>query len=800
MFTFPRVPFKLTNTPIDFFQLDEKLFSIDGFNYSKEEIRFDSKTRYLKGEKHFQNLDLEKKETVVLNFQVGKGKSSILSLIVGEYFALGYYILICSPYIKLIEKELNSVLDLFHKNTKRSKLAEILNWEVDDYSLGRDEVFFTHDYSKLDPHTDLPVVDNAVNIYPIHLLTINNLLGNPGEDRLYQSGYKQRYINNLLSQWKDEKVVFFFDEIHESTESFKSIFLPNIFRWQGIVKKIFVSSATFTPSSVPIIKALAFLTEKNISVYESERTKNSKQSSLSLHIMPSVYSYKTQYFLNHVGVLMQKYRDKKIPVNIITASKILAETIAKQFFGDNVITEKSKLIDNTSLEYINLCTSDTGIGFNDTQNNIGTTFKTGVNLANPNSVLIIIFPSILVETTYSNYGIFSDGVQSIIQTVGRMRNGGDIHLLISNPKSLIKHDYPEIIDGFVSKHDFASQNTSYDEVIKAYRERLDNFEKPVLDMERNLNKKSIVDITKKRNFGFWYPNQHEFLIEYSQMILLNHKNPSFGREIAPYVLWACINNQFANATLKNIYHIGSSQTMGLTPKNAERVFNKILSSKPNELSQLSFREVINNLGNILNSTGENNNVIPIKFSINNKNLTAAILINRYPSFVKAAIEQLFLIKFGYIFPPQNSAYIQLCLKDAMSNSLNANSSKLLLGYRSLNELNIDFLNWLKPNLITDKKNFHLNSDLKESLDFDFARRVKDCLLSIQELDFIFTSKAISFLQDLKDVPDSNLKSRVFEFLLKLTYEYKVTRKLIKGEKYKSISLLKQPELKSAKVL
>ncbi|WP_295237261.1 hypothetical protein [Sediminibacterium sp.] len=57
VFTFPRVPFKLANNPIDFFQLDEKLFSIDGFNYSKEEIRFDSKTRYLKGEKHFQNLD-----------------------------------------------------------------------------------------------------------------------------------------------------------------------------------------------------------------------------------------------------------------------------------------------------------------------------------------------------------------------------------------------------------------------------------------------------------------------------------------------------------------------------------------------------------------------------------------------------------------------------------------------------------------------------------------------------------------------------------------------------------------------
>lgn len=792
-FNFPKVPFKLTNTPIDYFKLEKDLFVKDGFNYTKEEIRFNNKTPYLEGGAHFSNLDIEKKETIVFNFQVGKGKSSILGLTVAEYYAEGYSILICSPYIKLIEKEIQTVLDLFHKNTKRSKFAELLNWPVEEYSLGRDKVFFTHDYSMVNPLVDLFESDIAVADRPIHLLTINNLLGNPGENRLYQSGYKQRYIDKLLTLWKDEKVVFFFDEIHESTETFKSIFLPNLFRWQGIVSKIFISSATFTASSVPIIKALGSLTDKNITIYESERKKNSVQSNLSLHIMPSVYGYKTKYFLNHLGSIIKAYQEKEVPVNIITSSKILAENVAEMFFENKVIKENSDLKDTPSLDYINLCTADTELKFNDTQNNIGTTFKTGVNLANPNSVLVIIFPSIFSDSTYNNYGIFSDGVQSIIQTIGRMRNGGDIHLVISNPKSLIEYDYPDIIKGFTNAYEYLNQNRSYEEVVKAYKERFEKLESSVLEMEENIRKISLLDATMKNNFGFWYPNIHEFLIEYSQLILLNHKNPSFGREISPYVLWACLNNQFANATLKNIYHLGSKQTMNISAKNAKEVFKEIYATKQEELFKHSFRHLVNNLGELLNTTGEGNSSIPIKYLMNDKSLTSAVLINRYPSIVLAAIDELFQFKFGLKFPITQDDYIRLCLNDVSLNR-NNNSSELDTlqeQYLHLYQYSIEFSKWISSFLSTDKKYYNFKADLFENLETDFVSRVKDCLLSIQSQDFMFSSKAISFLQGLGELKDSDLKGKVFNFLLKLSYEIIPLRKRINGEKFITIKELKR---------
>jgi len=449
-----------------------------------------------------------------------------------------------------------------------------------------------------------------------------------------------------------------------------------------------------------------------------------------------------------------------------------------------------------------LCTADTELKFNDTQNNIGTTFKTGVNLANPNSVLIIVFPSIFSDSTYNNYGIFSDGVQSIIQTVGRMRNGGDVHLIISNPKSLIDYSYPDIIKGFTNTYEYLNQNTSYSEVVKAYNERFSKLESSVLDMEKNIRKISLLDATMKSNFGFWYPNIHEFMIEYSQLILLSHKNPSFGREISPYVLWACLNNQFANATLKHIYHLGSNQTMNISSKNAKEVFNEIYASKKNEIFQYSFRDLINNLGELLHTTGEGNSSIPIKYSMNDKYLTSAVLINRFPSIVLSAVAELFQCKFELKFPTNQDDYIKLCLRNVnikgKTNPPALNS--LHEQYSLLQQYSIEFSRWVSSFLIKDKSYYYFKADLFENLETDFVSRVKDCLLSIQSQDFIFSSKAISFLQGFDKLKDSDLKGKVFNFLLKLSYETLPLRKRINGERFITIKELKLSDVQPFSVL
>jgi len=290
------------------------------------------------------------------------------------------------------------------------------------------------------------------------------------------------------------------------------------------------------------------------------------------------------------------------------------------------------------------------------------------------------------------------------------------------------------------------------------------------------------------------------LIEYSQLILLNHRNPSFGREISPYVLWACLNNQFANATLKNIYHLGSKQNMEINTKNAKDVFKNIYKTKQTELSSNSFRWSVNNLNEILNTTGEGNNSIPIKYSIDKKQLTSALLINRYPSYVKSSIAELFQFKFGFKFPVTLHDYIRLCINDISLKSQLQTIDLLQGQYLLLHTLNDEFSKWITPLLTKDKKSYNFKVDLSESLDIDFAEKVKVCLLSIQSKDFIFSSKAISFMQGLAKSHDKDLKDKVFTFLLKLTYEPNPLRKMIKGEKQKLVTLLKPQNLDGVSVL
>ncbi len=799
-FSFPRVRFKLSNTPIDYFKLGKELFEKDGFHFSKEEIKFNDGERYLDGNEHFNNLDVDKKETVVLNFQVGKGKTSIFYQLVGEHYNNGYKIIICSPFIKLIEKDLHHIVRLFPKNTKRSKFAEIYNWPIDEYREGYDNVFFTHDYSALDAYKNDLNIYRAVSEKPIHLLTINTLLGNPGDDRLFQSGSKQKYVDRLLRLWKDQKVVIFFDEIHESKESFKSLFVPNLYRWNGIVNKIYISSATFTPASIPIIKAFASLTDNRLTVFESDRKLNDTLSDMSLHVMPSAYNSKTNYFINHVDQIIKGYTDKSIPVNIITSSRTMAEIISVKSFGNNVIKDRNDVREGASLDSINLCTALTEVPFQPNQNNIGTTFKTGINIDNPNSALIIIFPTIRPELNYQYYGIFSDGVQSIIQTVGRMRNSGDIHLIISKPRMLIKYDYPTILKGDVNETEYLTQNESYNEVLKVYNDRIEKLDSQVKDVERNLTKTALLKSISKRNFGFWYPNIHEFLIQYSQTVLLSHINPSFGNEISAYVLWAVMNNQFANAKLSNIYHIGSAQVIQLSESNANKVFRKVFESHIKEINQVSFRDSLNNLKLLLDSTGDGNNAIPIKYSIKKKEFTAAVLINKYPGFINVAVEELYKMKFGTNFPLNQYDYINSCLNEIANVTSTQTENILHSEYCTLKALKFDFDKWVKDYFTIEKKDILYSMELFKNMELKFAEKVQETLLSIQKLDIIFSSKAISFMQGLTSESGIGLKKSIFNFFLQMDYNILPRKKQIDGVIHKVIHQKKPLKPTDSKLL
>lgn len=120
-------------------------------------------------------------------------------------------------------------------------------------------------------------------------MTINCFLGNPGNDTFEQELYKRNFLNNLLEASRGKKVVVFFDEVHESIHNFNSKLIVNLLKWKGRVDKIYISSATFTPASIPVVQAVSLLTDKNIQIYESDRVKDVKIADIYLHIIPLFY-------------------------------------------------------------------------------------------------------------------------------------------------------------------------------------------------------------------------------------------------------------------------------------------------------------------------------------------------------------------------------------------------------------------------------------------------------------------------------------------------------------------------------
>lgn len=71
--------------------------------------------------------------------------------------------------------------------------------------------------------------------------------------------------------------------------------------------------------------------------------------------------------------------------------------------------------------------------------NIRTNFKTGVSIKKEKHAFIIIMPPRSTKMWFRNKsGIFSDGVNSIIQALARQRKPGEIHIILSKPD---KFDY-----------------------------------------------------------------------------------------------------------------------------------------------------------------------------------------------------------------------------------------------------------------------------------------------------------------------------------------------------------------------
>ena len=476
-------------------------------------------------------------------------------------------------------------------------------------------------------------------------------------------------------------------------------------------------------------------------------------------------------------------------VNVITGSKALAERLAMFSFPGKIVDVPVNIIKDDSLDHVNLLTADTEVPYKENQNNIGTTFKTGVDIKNENEILFIIFPTVKNTPKFSHYGIFSDGLSSIIQSIGRIRNGGDIHLFINEPEICIGNSalYPSM---FHTKdfQNHLSVNDSYEQIKNKYNDEVTKSEAEINQMESSI-KGSIENkvIDYKREFGFWYPNIHEYLLEYSKKITINHENVSFGKLLAPYVLWACLNDQFINANLKKIVYYGGNTIVKINNKNAVLKFTAILKTHEADIKAQGFRTCLNNLkyyiGYKINDIGDKD---VIQYKINAQpSISASEIINKKIGLTAKATSVLFFLssnnKFDFENIESKREYLNACIFSAENLTDQSLATELHTLYLEFGKIKSKFYTLYAANIIIDGTNRFFPKNGYTIIDDNFVNNIIDVVNKLKKKDIVISSRVISFLQHLNPKSIDDSKYSIFKELEKLSFSVTSKTKQIKGK-------------------
>ncbi|HRE78479.1 MAG TPA: DEAD/DEAH box helicase family protein [Flavobacterium sp.] len=548
--------------PIEFKEINPKDFPL--FEVNNKEIIHPNEEGYINDSMQ-SKIQLEEKNSVVLNAFVGCGKSYAIIQTIKEYYNnTNYLIIVASPYVSLVEQYVNDI----HKDANIPK-EDIYNYT----DLGRD--------------FNIPYLNKRVQV-----LTANTLLGNPGEDGFKNSEVKRNYLNALIRYCEDNgtKAIFIYDEIHDAIQNFQEEFIFNLWKWKDVIHKNFIISATFNEASKIVIEYLAELTDKKIQILESERVKiPQKQSKLYLHFS-SEHNFTNETF--EIVKVVEDLLNRNKEIDILCYSKTLAKSILQDKKG---IGKKLK----DRFGQLNNCTSEL-VSNQRTQNeapknrykndkcNIGTNFKTGVSIRKENHGFIIVLPPRATRLWFRNkYGIFSGGINDIIQALARQREKGEIHIILPRPDrfdstSLENSEMTqEQINVFMEAYNKVHYFNQQEEPVKYfplnmqsflmsafYHNELENNVASEIELIGGLNR---TDLTRLD-----FPSYNLFTLNRSEEYIANTFK-FFGEDIAAYVAYCAFTNQFMNCELAEVnYKTELFFKENEIQKGLHKMFNKYI--------------------------------------------------------------------------------------------------------------------------------------------------------------------------------------------------------------------------------
>lgn len=528
---------------IDFYKVPRKYFKDRGYNVRISGIQPDQEG-YIT-DSLSKKLDHDRSETVVVNVGVGQGKTYTAHKLVEHYADEGFIVLMVSPFKRLIDRD---YLELSERFGGRYKIANYR--QLESKRSGEEQ-------------WDLAICQ-------IHCMSIHALLGYPGEDSVLQAAAKREYLKLIvhLTRKNDKKAVIIFDEIHEAVHVFKEQLIYYLRKWKDLVHRSYVLSATFNEASTVCVEYISAMTDYKLHLVSSSRGRDrqveGRISRLHLLLLDSHY----EQAKGTVPTLASEAFKTGKKVNILTAYKSTAEELHKS------IKEKTKRA--------KLQTSDSGETFDESNLNVGTTFKTGVSIENSDQLFIVVAPT-TSNNSSSRQGIFSDGIPSIVQALARPRNGGDVVVCLPLPDVLIEGDYiaglkeltPDLLD--TPTVQYVAQEGMRTEIDSLYHRLRSEIKDEISEAEEEYN--SLEEGETRPHLEF--PTFERFTLEQGQALLAK-TNYSFGRDVAPYLIWAAFNDQFLSCHLASIWtHKHKSRPLDLSKDNLDAEISNFLDQVEN---------------------------------------------------------------------------------------------------------------------------------------------------------------------------------------------------------------------------
>lgn len=517
------------------------------FNVDEDEILADSEG-YVSNqliELLTENEELKSKNSTVINAGVGQGKTTAVHKVAERYIQEGFIVIIATPFRSIVEKYTNYFTQEVKMLQDRITTMESFDKETSDEFFSGEETF---------------LYDNQ-----LHIVTVNLLLGNPGNDAHLQSSVKSQYLSSLIGKCKSQgkKIVIFFDEIHAGINSFQYKYIFNLFKFKNILHKLFYVSATFSESSLLVIQNLAILTNDNIKLINCERVRNEdRRAKLNLILTPENYSSKnTNALRQELNPIITKAVNNKQKLSVLSYSKKLAESLCyDNYEKDSFFNEVFKELDVH--DKVNCCVNIDDNSYKENNHykkdkiNIGTNFKTGIDIED--GVYIILMPSSnSINKNFvsdGNFGVFTNGANSIIQAVARMRGKGEIYIVMGTPNELVSFEYNQFESGILKGFKLDESNFGKAQNINNKTNQLKDF----YNFQRSSVNDQIEEFENHDNSNFRpilrYPSFEEYVLERGEKYFYN-QYLFYGHRVSPFIIWAALNDQFQNCTLNSIKQI-----------------------------------------------------------------------------------------------------------------------------------------------------------------------------------------------------------------------------------------------------